>query len=467
MRTRRSTLTIGIFIALMASAVHAQDVDVQAQLLEQGQYWQARSNSQRAAEAWQKVLRLDARQVDALYGMGLIGVRQNQPQQAQDYLARLQALSPVPWQARQLEQDIAMMQPENTALLDEARRLVVAGERDQATGVFRKLFAGRSPEGSIGHEYYTNLAYTRAGWPEARRGMERLMRQWPDDVTLRLSYARQLIHHEDSRVQGARLLAQLSKRTDIGGAAEESWRLALIWTGPPNPSQVPMFEEFLRAHPDDHEIRALMNKARQQTVGTSRNPLVDSGLRALERGDQAAAEQAFQQRLAAKPDDHDALGGLGVLRQQQGRYAESEQLLRRAVSKGGRQWQAALDSVRYWSLLQQGRDLQARGQTARAEDAVAQAIEADTGESLPDIRQALQEAKQGAVGRVTTPAQVLARQARVQTGLSQAGFARMIATPVATLRDWEQGRFAPPGGIVCLFRLIVNHPELSNELQAA
>jgi len=100
-------------------------------------------------------------------------------------------------------------------------------------------------------------------------------------------------------------------------------------------------------------------------------------------------------------------------------------------------------------------------------DAVAQAIEADAGESLPDIRQALQEAKQGAVGRITTPAQVLARQARVQTGLSQAGFARMIATPVATLRDWEQGRFAPPGGIVCLFRLIVNHPELSNELQSA
>jgi len=377
MRTRRSTLTIGVLTALMASAVHAQNLDVQAQLLEQGQYWQARSDSQRAAEAWQKVLRLDARQVDALYGMGLASVRQNQPQQAQDYLARLQALSPVPWQARQLEQDIAMMQPENRALLDEARRLVVAGERNQATEVFRKLFAGRSPEGSIGHEYYTNLAYTRAGWPEARRGMERLMRQWPDDATLMLSYARQLIHHEDSRVQGARLLARLSKRSDIGGAAEESWRLALIWTGPPNASQVPMFEEFLRAHPDDQDIRALLNKGGQRAVGPSRNPLVDSGLRALERGDQAAAEQAFLARLAAKPDDHDALGGLGVLRQQQGRDGEAEQLLLRAVSKGGRQWQAALDSVRYWSLLQQARDLQASGQTARAEDAVARAMRLD------------------------------------------------------------------------------------------
>jgi len=174
MRARRSTLTIGILTALMAAAVHAQNVDVQAQLMEQGQYWQARSDSQRAAEAWQKVLRLDANQVDALYGMGLASVRQNQPKQAQDYLARLKALSPVPWQARQLEQDIAMMTPENKALLEEARRLVDAGQRDKATEVFRRMFGARSPEGTIGREYYNNLAFNPAGWPEARRGMERL-----------------------------------------------------------------------------------------------------------------------------------------------------------------------------------------------------------------------------------------------------------------------------------------------------
>jgi len=93
-------------------------------------------------------------------------------------------------------------------------------------------------------------------------------------------------------------------------------------------------------------------------------------------------------------------------------------------------------------------------------EAVACAIEADMGEALPDIRQALQEAKSGVAGRVTTPAQILARQARAQTGLSQSRFAQLIATPVATLRDWEQ-----PGGVTCLLRLLVKHPELSRELQ--
>lgn len=98
-------------------------------------------------------------------------------------------------------------------------------------------------------------------------------------------------------------------------------------------------------------------------------------------------------------------------------------------------------------------------------EAVARAIEADAGEALPDLRQALNEARDG-VGRVTTPEQMLVRQAREKSGLTQAVFAERIATPVATLRDWEQGRFSPPGGVLCLLRLIIKHPELSQELAA-
>lgn len=97
---------------------------------------------------------------------------------------------------------------------------------------------------------------------------------------------------------------------------------------------------------------------------------------------------------------------------------------------------------------------------------VAAAIEADAGEALPDLRQALAEAKAG-LGRVTTPEQIIVRQAREKSGLTQSAFAERIETPVATLRDWEQGRFVPPGGVLCLLRLIIKHPELSQELSAA
>ncbi|MEB2624552.1 cellulose synthase subunit BcsC-related outer membrane protein [Pseudomonas sp. YuFO8] len=378
MHPRRHTLAIGILATLIGTAAHAETSDAQMRLVEQGQYWQARDNAARASEAWEKVLRLDPNQIDALYGMGLIGVKQDKPQQAQQYLARLQALSPRPWQAAQLEQDIALTDPQNIALLDEARRLADGDQRDKATEVFRQLFAGRTPEGKIGREFYTNLAFNDAGWPEARKGLERLLRETPNDSIVALFLAKHLVRHEDSRAEGIRALAKLSTRTDIAGDADESWRLALVWMGPPNASQVPLFDDFLKVHPEDQEIRDLLNKGKSQstTAGApvwQQDPLVARGLQALEKGDQAGAEKAFAARLKSKPDDADALGGLGVVRQQQNRFGEAEQLLNRAIANGGTRWKPALDNVRYWALLQQARD-QARTQPAKAQASIAQAM---------------------------------------------------------------------------------------------
>ena len=378
MQSRRHTLAIGIFTALIGTAVHAETTDVQALLVEQGQYWQARDNAPRAAEAWQKVLRLDPNQIDALYGMGLIGIKQNNPEQAQQYLLRLQTLSPQPWLAAQLEQDIALAQPQNIALLAEARRLADGDQRDKATEVFRQLFGGRTPEGTVGREYYNNLAFNAAGWPEARKGLERLLRETPHDSILALFLAKHLVRHEDSRPEGIRALAKLSTRVDIAGDADESWRLALVWTGPPNAAQVPLFEQFLKVHPDDQEIRDQLNKGKKQMTTAAapswqQDPMVARGLQALEKGDQASAEQSFAARLKNKPDDADALGGLGVVRQQQSRFGEAEQLLNRAIANGGTRWKSALDSVRYWALLQQARE-QAKTQPAKAQQTAAQAM---------------------------------------------------------------------------------------------
>jgi putative transcriptional regulator len=99
--------------------------------------------------------------------------------------------------------------------------------------------------------------------------------------------------------------------------------------------------------------------------------------------------------------------------------------------------------------------------------ALARAFEADAGESLPGLREALGQAKRGEAGRVTTPEQMLIREARKAAGMSQDEFARCIETPVATLRGWEQGRFAPPGTATALARLIAKHPQWVGELASA
>lgn len=379
MHAHHRTLAIAVMSAWTAAA-HAQSPTPQALLVEQGQYWQLHKSPQRAAEVWLKVLLLDPAQVDALYGLGLIGVQQGKPQQAQQYLARLQAIQPPPRQALQLAQDISVAQPQNQQRLEEARRLVDAGERDKATVVFRSLFDGRPPQGTIGREYYNNLAFNQADWAEARSGFQRLQREMPNDSIVALFYAKHLVRREDSRAEGVRALAALTQRADIAGDADESWRLALTWIGPPNPAQVPLFEAYLKTHPDDVEIRAQMNKGKQQVATTASKEWqppaeVARGLKALKEGDQASAEQAFQARLKTRPDDADALGGLGVIRQQQHRLAEAEQLLSQATRQNdGSRWQVALNEVRYWSALQQARDAQAKGQTAQAQLLVNQAL---------------------------------------------------------------------------------------------
>ncbi len=100
-------------------------------------------------------------------------------------------------------------------------------------------------------------------------------------------------------------------------------------------------------------------------------------------------------------------------------------------------------------------------------DKVAQAIRKDAGIDLPDLEQSLLEMKADKIGRQYTPEQLLIRSVRQKVGLSQTEFARMIETPVATLRDWEQGRFTPPGSALCLLRIIDKHPDLIEEIENA
>ena len=99
-------------------------------------------------------------------------------------------------------------------------------------------------------------------------------------------------------------------------------------------------------------------------------------------------------------------------------------------------------------------------------DRIAKAIEKDAAGELPGLRESLAEMQVGMAGRTYTPEQLLVCSARKQLGLSQQAFADLIKTPVATLRDWEQGRFPPPRAVLCLLQITLKHPEVLLELAA-
>lgn len=55
---------------------------------------------------------------------------------------------------------------------------------------------------------------------------------------------------------------------------------------------------------------------------------------------------------------------------------------------------------------------------------------------------------------------------RQKTGLSQAAFALRIGVPVATIRNWEQGRRSPQGPARVLLALLDRNPRIVEETLA-
>ena len=60
--------------------------------------------------------------------------------------------------------------------------------------------------------------------------------------------------------------------------------------------------------------------------------------------------------------------------------------------------------------------------------------------------------------RVVNPENDVA-SARLKLGLTQEAFAKLLDTPVGTVRGWEQGRRQPPPSAKVLMRVATKYPE--------
>lgn len=60
--------------------------------------------------------------------------------------------------------------------------------------------------------------------------------------------------------------------------------------------------------------------------------------------------------------------------------------------------------------------------------------------------------------RVVNPENEVAH-ARIQLGMTQQAFAKLLDTPVGTVRGWEQGRRQPPPSAKVLMRVATKYPD--------
>ncbi|WP_298289990.1 cellulose biosynthesis protein BcsC [Novosphingobium sp.] len=125
-----------------------------------------------------------------------------------------------------------------------------------------------------------------------------------------------------------------------------------------------------RAAPAPRKAAAAPVRTPANTAGTARV----AGFSALDSGDLATAANRFERALAVNRNDGDALGGLGIVRLRQSRFADARDLLERASRlPGAARWADALASARFFGGIEDAREALDRGLLDKA-----QAIAEDT-----------------------------------------------------------------------------------------
>ena len=366
------------------TAVHAQG-DAKAALVEQGNYWQSMGRTDLAEESWRKLLSIDPQSADAMYGMAQVELARGKAEPARSWITRLNAAHPGdPRGSLQAQQQSGTPQTD----LQRARAASKAGRTTEAIQLYRAIFANRTPPEPLAVEYYQLLGGTQQGWEEGRKGLDQLVKDKPDNLNYKLALAQLQTYREPTRREGIRTLAELAKQPGVGVAATASWRQALIWLDARD-ADGPLYTQFLATHPDPAVQARLDGLSAARSAAASASPAAQplgEGFKALDRGDAATAEQRFQQALKLQPGDAEALGGLGLIRLRQERFAEAQQLLEQASkAAGGGKWASALQSATYWNLIGQAQAARARGDTRTAQGLLERAVKIDPRETVGQV----------------------------------------------------------------------------------
>jgi len=269
------------------------------------------------------------------------------------------------------------------------------------------------------------------GWQEARDGLRRLVRRAPGEVRYRLALAKLLTYRDETRREGVGMLAVLARDPTIGKDAATSWRQALLWLSPTD-RDVPLFREWLKAHPRDAEVARHLERARNATIirdgfaaldrgdlreaqrlfdlagndpdavhgrtliaGRRAAQAKKSGFAALARGDLTAAEAYFR----SIPPDADTRLGLALVLQKQAAQASRKEdfqrardLLERARRLAPERrdvWERQLQSVVFWSRLRDASIARDDGRDNDAEASLRAAIDGALAEEAWHARLAL------------------------------------------------------------------------------
>lgn len=342
---------------LAFSAVAAESNPAIQALFDQANYWHQKAHDELARDALNKVLMVDSSNTEALYLMALWAQQSGDQATAAKWRARLSQVSPD--DARLGELDKArQMQSIPAAQLSLARQQARSGNIAASLQTWRNTFSGNAPPASVAAEYYLTMAGDRTLLPQAVDNLRQFAAQNPQDTGAKLALGKALTYQESTRREGLQVLESMASGNQD---ADRSLRQALLWLGPES-GDAPLYQNYQQRHPQD---RTVMDYFRKNAGGAEKG----QGFTALNSGDVAGAQSAFNQVLQSNPEDADALAGLGYVAQRSGNYAAAADYLDRAAKQGGengeqRQQQAA--DARFYAQLATAQQAMKSGNTEQA-----------------------------------------------------------------------------------------------------
>ncbi|WP_168404626.1 cellulose biosynthesis protein BcsC [Erwinia amylovora] len=345
-------------LSMMTFAALAVDNNPALQaLFEQADYWHQKSHDDLAREALQKVLMVDGSNVQALYLMALWSQQRGNASEAATWRNRLSQVSPQDPRLVSLD-NARQLQTLPAAQLALARQQARSGNTAAALQTWRNTFSGNQPPASVAAEYYLTMAGDRRLLPQAVDNLRQFSASHPQDIGGKLALGKALTYQDATRREGLQVLEGLA---DGNAEADRSLRQALLWLGP-QPGDAPLYRNFQQRHPQDQTVT---DYYRKNVTAAEKG----EGFSALNSGDIAGAQSAFDQVLQSNPQDADALAGLGYAAQRSGHDSQAAEYLQRAANLGGsdsQQRQQQADDARFYARLASARQALKSGDSAQA-----------------------------------------------------------------------------------------------------
>ncbi|WP_277624193.1 cellulose synthase subunit BcsC-related outer membrane protein [Undibacterium sp. TS12] len=251
---KKKALALALLTVYLDSGQALANTPLTQQLKEQAQFWAQRGKDENAADAWRKILKIEPSNAEALLALVIYESKAGNPSEAKTYYSRLRGAQATITQLRAAE-DAYRRGSSNGAggQLEEARKLAKQGDVDSAVEAYKQMGDPSKLKGDAAFEYFQVLAGTKAGYPDAKRGLEKLMKESPGNTRYALAYAQVLTYREPTRLEGIAALEQLTAKADVGKQAGDSWRQALSWMALKN-DNAKYFRRYLDKFPDDQAM---------------------------------------------------------------------------------------------------------------------------------------------------------------------------------------------------------------------